>query len=65
MLLGSRVEMLMGVVVKGWCGVFQVSFGVFGVLNKAETEKYHHSVTLASGGMGLRSWALAAKGGRL
>lgn len=64
MLLGGRVDMLMGVAVKGWCCVF-ISLGGCGVLSRAETDMYHHPVTLASGGMELRSWELAARGGRL
>lgn len=64
-LLGDRVEILMGVAVKGWCGVFQVCLGVCGVLRREETDKYHHPVTLGSGGMEVRSWALAASGGWL
>lgn len=64
-LMGGRVEMLMGVAVKARCGVFQASLGVCGVLSREETDKYHHPVTLASGGMELRSWALAARGGWL
>lgn len=65
MLLGDRVEMVMGVAVKGWCGVFQVSLGACVVLRREETDKYHHPVTLRSGGMEVRSWAFAASGGWL
>lgn len=62
MVLTGREEMLIGVVVKVWCCVLKVSLVV---LSKAETDMYHHPVTLASWGMVLISCALAASGGRL
>lgn len=64
-LLGRGVEVPMGVAVRGWCCVVKASLGLCGVLCREEPDEYHHPVTLASGGMELRSWALAARGGRL
>lgn len=55
--------LVMGVAVKACCGVFQVSLEVTWVLGLEETNRYHHPVTLASGGKELKSWALAASGG--